>query len=151
GSTISAAGRPLVIVSITSTRSQAYASTHSSSHGTLNGQRYGYGASACFTAATALGSGRHAACAVMLLVSSVRPEYARRNAMTSLRPVYMHASITAVSTASEPLLVKSVRLSPGGASSASRRAAPTCSAVTYSVEVCPRRPTCSRTRSTTAG
>ena len=55
--------------------------------------------------------------------------------MISSRPVYIRASMIAVSTASVPLLVKKLFRNPPGAIPASRRAAATWGSLRYSVEV----------------
>jgi hypothetical protein len=65
----------------------------------------------------------------------LRPEYAYRSAMTSLLPVYMQASITAVSTASVPLLVKNDLHNLPGASRLNRSATFVWFSVKYSVDV----------------
>ena len=82
------------------------------------------------THGTAVVSGRHPNCPVKLVARVPRPEYEYRSAMTSSRPVYIRASMTAVSTASVPLLVKKHLLRFPGAMLPSRRAASTWGSVT---------------------
>jgi hypothetical protein len=55
---MNAAGFPLVVVTIVSSRSATNLSTHASSHGCLNGQRYVFGAIACLMPATWDAKGR---------------------------------------------------------------------------------------------
>ena len=73
--------------------------------------------------ATREGSGRQEDCAVTLAASTERPWYDPRSAMISLRPVWMHAAVSAVSIASVPELVKNTRRRSPGAISPSLRAA----------------------------
>ena len=69
--------------------------------------------------------GRQALTAVMLVAKKLRPWYACRRAMISVRPVCKQAIWMAVSMASVPELVKNVWLSWPGAMSARRQAAST--------------------------
>ena len=74
---------------------------------------------------TVAGSTRHSACAVIAEAMLVRPWYAWRSAMISVRPVWSRAAARAVSIASVPLFRKKVRERSPGEMVASARAAST--------------------------
>ncbi len=72
-SAMNAAGRPLVVVTMTSSRSSTNLSTQVSSHGCLKGHRYGLGDRACLIPATGVAKGRHPEWPVTLVAMYDRP------------------------------------------------------------------------------